>query len=454
MNGRPASSRSLRIGIVGGGPAGLYAATDLLARDTAVSVDMFERLPLPGGLARYGVAPDHAERRQVVDHYGRLAEASGRFRLHGNVEVGRHVSHEELLEHCHAVIYASGAAGDRRLDIPGEDLPGSHSATELVAWYNGHPDFTDRRMRLDCERAVVIGNGNVALDVARMLLTPESKLRETDVTGPVLEALSHSTIREVVILGRRGPAEASFTVPELVELLEQDDFDVMVDCPRELLSDDGHAFHPLRLKLLRECAERGSRGRQRRLVLRFLTSPTEFVGTDRVQGLRVLRNRLFDGPDGSVRIESTSEIETLSAGLVLRSVGYRATPLPSLPFDDARGVVPNCNGRVFDPLLATPLTGVYVAGWLKRGPKGFIGTNKLCSRETVSALLEDAAASRLARPIRSPLELDELLTARQPVQVGYAGWKRIVRAERSRGAALGRPCARLNSWPDLLGAAL
>ncbi len=454
MSGPDTSTAGLRVAIVGAGPAGLYAAVDLLNRNATAAVDMFERLPVPGGLARYGVAPDHAERRQVIEHYGRLALASGRFRLHGNVEIGRHISHAELLQHCHAVIYASGAITDRRLEIPGEDLPGSHSATEFVAWYNGHPDFVDRQFNLDTERAVVIGNGNVALDVARMLLMSAERLRGTDVAEHALASLSRNQIREVVVVGRRGPLQASFTVPELLELAQLDDIDVAIECPREASWTDDRSAHPLRLTLLRELANRQPRGRAKRLVLRFLASPIELRGTEQVESLRLARNRLVAGPDGKVRSEPTDEIEVLPTGLVLRSVGYRATPPPAIPFDDAAGVVPNRGGRVIEFPGDTPLAGVYVAGWLKRGPSGFIGTNKLCSRQTVSSLLEDAAAGRLALPTVSPTELDALLVARQPARIDYAGWKRIDRTECRLGIEQGRTRRRLSHWQDLLGAAV
>lgn len=448
-----ANASPLRVAIVGSGPAGLYAAVELLRRNAAASVEMFERLPVPGGLARYGVAPDHAARRQVCGYYARLAVASGRFRLHANLEVGRHVTHTELLAHCHAVIYASGAAGDRRLGIPGEDLPGSHAASEFVAWYNGQPDFAQQRFRLDTARAIVVGNGNVALDLARMLLMSGERLRTTDVADHALDALADSQIREVVILGRRGPAQAAFTVPELLELGELDDVDVVIEAPRDLLVDDGASTQAMRLRLLREHAERPPRRCTRRLVLRFLTSPVEILGSERVEAVRVVGNRLVASAGGTLRAEATPRAETLEAGLVLRSVGYRGRPVPALPFDDMAGVVPNRNGRVYDPLSNAPVAGTYVAGWIKRGPSGVIGTNKPCAHETVTVLLDDAAAGRLERPRKSPEDLSTLLSARQPSLVDYAGWKRIEREECDLGSRRGRPRVRLERWEDLLRAA-
>ena len=322
------------------------------------------------------------------------------------------------------------------------------------SFLNGHPDFVDRQFNLDTERAVVIGNGNVALDVARMLLMSAERLRGTDVAEHALASLSRNQIREVVVVGRRGPLQASFTVPELLELAQLDDIDVAIECPREASWTDDRSAHPLRLTLLRELANRQPRGRAKRLVLRFLASPIELRGTEQVESLRLARNRLVAGPDGKVRSEPTDEIEVLPTGLVLRSVGYRATPPPAIPFDDAAGVVPNRGGRVIEFPGDTPLAGVYVAGWLKRGPSGFIGTNKLCSRQTVSSLLEDAAAGRHALPTVSPTELDALLVARQPARIDYAGWKRIDRTECRLGIEQGRTRRRLSHWQDLLGAAV
>jgi ferredoxin--NADP+ reductase len=425
---------SLRVAIVGAGPAGLCAANELLTRNTTVRVELFERLPVPGGLARFGVAPDHAARRPVVDFYLRQAVASGRFRLHANVEVGRHVERVELLKYCHAVIHASGAADDRRLAIPGESLPGCHAASEFVAWYNGHPDFADRQFDLGTERAIVVGNGNVALDLARMLLLPAAQLAATDVAGPALRALEASAVREVVILGRRGPAQAAFTLPELVELTTLDDVDVIVEGPPELLADPGRCAHPLRMRLLRELAARGVTGRRRRLVLRFLASPTEILGTERARGVRVARNRLVTEANGTLRAETTGTVDELSGGLVLRAVGYRAHPIAGLPFDEATGTVTNREGRVLEPDSGAALPGTYVTGWLKRGPSGVIGSNKPCARQTVAALLADADAGQLPPPVGPPDSFDDWLAARRPERVDYVAWRRIARAERAQRA--------------------
>ena len=444
---------ALRVAIVGSGPSGLYAAAELLKRDARAHVEMFDRLPSVGGLVRAGVSPDHAARRRVTETYERLLVASGRFRFHGNVELGQHLSHDELLEHHDAVIYASGAASDKRLGIPGEDLPGSHAATEFVGWYNGHPDFANHSFDLSCERAVVIGNGNVALDVARMLLMSPATLRKTDIADHALAVLSRSQVKEVVILGRRGPAQAAFTFPELLELEALQDVDVVVESPADLLADQTQAANPLRLKLLDEYAAQGPRNRAKRLVFRFLAAPIEVLGGERVGALRVARTELVADADGALRARPVGNTEDLRCGLVLRSVGYHASALPGLPFDALRGVLPNQHGRVLDPAASTALKGTYVAGWLKRGPSGVIGTNKICSQQTVSALLADAAAGRLEAPSRSASDLDRLLSTRQPERVDYAGWRRIDRAERIRGTEQSRPRVKLVRREDLLLAA-
>lgn len=441
-------SAALRVAVIGSGPSGLYAATELLKREPRAEVDIYDRLPTPGGLARAGVSPDHAARRAVIGVYERLAIASGRCRFHGNVEIGRELSVAELLAHHHAVIYASGAASDKRLGIAGEDLAGSVAATEFVGWYNAHPDHAQRRFDLSHERAVVVGNGNVALDVARMLLLPIDELRRTDTADHALEALAQSRVREVVIVGRRGPAQASFTAPELLELNALHDVDIVIE------GDDGELAwsggQVLRTKVLRELQARGTHSRPRRLVLRFQRSPLEIIGDTQVRGIRLARNTLTRDAHGEVRAQASDQIETLDCGLVLRSVGYRALPFAGLPFDEARAVLPNAQGRVLDAVGGAPLPGVYVAGWLKRGPSGVIGSNKLCSTATVQALLADANAGRLPVPAASREALDALLAQRQPQRVDYRAWKAIDRNECSRGAAQNRPRVRYTRIDEML----
>jgi len=438
----------LRVAIVGAGPSGLYAAVELLRRDPAATVNMIDRLPVVGGLARFGVAPDHGVRRQVTAVYERLALASRRFRFYGNVRVGEDLAHQDLLDHHHAVIYASGAAADRRLGIPGEDLPGSHAASGFVGWYNGHPDYCGQQYDLSAERAIVVGNGNVALDIGRLLLMSPEELRRTDMADYAIAALEKSRVREVVILGRRGAAQAAFTAPELLELEALHDVDIIVDYGEAVAA--GAQPPSLRLRLIDEYARREASGKSRRLVLRFLGSPLEIIGQDRVQGLRIGGNHLERDGAHTWRAVPTGDEEVLPAGLVFRSVGYRAEPLAGLPFDQAAAIIPNEQGRVIDPAARQASSGVFVAGWLKRGPSGGIGMNKLCSHETVASLLNDARQGLLPPPAAAEDRFGDLLARRQPAVVDYRGWKRIDRYELAQGAASGRPRVKLSAMPELL----
>jgi ferredoxin--NADP+ reductase len=446
----------LRVAIVGSGPAGFYAAGALLTADQPAAVDMIERLPTPWGLVRLGVAPDHENIKAVSRAFEKIAARPG-FRFFGNVEVGRHVSHDDLLRLYDAIVYTFGAQTDRRLEIPGEDLPGSWPATAFVAWYNGHPDFQQLEFDLSSERAVVIGNGNVAIDCARMLSLTREELATTDTTEAAAEAIADSGIREVVMLGRRGPVQASFTPPELQELGELGGADVLVD-PAELeldpaseaaLEDDRERARR-NVEILREFARREPSGKPRALRLRFLVSPVAILGDDRVEAIEVVRNELME-TRGRIVAVPTEKRETISCGLVLRSVGYRGTALDGVPFDEGRAVIPNDSGRVLGA-DGKPLEGVYCAGWIKRGPTGVIGTNKKDATETVALLLEDAAEGRLGRGSREGT-LEGLLAERGVEHVTYAGWEAIDTHERGRGEPLGRPRVKLCSWEELLDAA-
>jgi len=393
------SENALRIAVVGSGPAGFYAAGALLDAEASVEVDMIERLPTPWGLVRLGVAPDHPKLKTVSRGFERIALKPG-FRFFGNVEVGRDLTHRDLTELYDAVIYAFGAQSDRRLGIPGEDLPGSWSATELVAWYNGHPDFQEVEFDLNVERAVVIGNGNVALDVARMLaLTPE-ELAPTDTTDPAIEAIGASTIRDIVVVGRRGPAQASWTTQELKELGELAGADVVVD-PAELdldpasqasLEDDTNSRR--NMEVLRDFAEREPTGKPVTVRLRFLASPVALHGEEKVESIELVPNRLEE-QGGRLVAVPTDEHETLDCGLVFRSVGYQGVGLPELPFEERRGTIKNELGRVVDT-DGGHVAQAYCAGWIKRGPTGIIGTNKKDATETVTQLLADVHAGRVA----------------------------------------------------------
>jgi len=432
----------LRVAVVGSGPAGFYAAGALLAADVAVEVDLFERLPTPWGLVRLGVAPDHPKIKSVSRAFEKIALQPG-FRFIGNVEIGRDVSHDELLALYDAVVYCIGAQSDRRLGIPGEDLPGSWAATDFVAWYNGHPDYQELEFDLDVSRAVVVGNGNVAVDVARMLALTDDELAPTDTTDAALAAFAGSQIEEIVLLGRRGPAEASFTTPELIELGELAGADVIVD-GAELEGVEPHGTQAERnLGVLREYAARAPAGKPRRLVLRFLTSPTAILGDGHVEAVELVGNRLEPGPGGTLRAVPTEERETLDAGLVFRSVGYRGVALPGVPFDEDTGTVPNDGGRVDERL--------YVAGWIKRGPTGVIGTNKKDATETVERLLDDLREA--PRRGRTAADVDALLLERDLAVVMYPGWTSIDEKERAAGEKLGRPRVKLCTWAELLAAA-
>jgi ferredoxin--NADP+ reductase len=446
---------ALRVAVVGSGPAGFYAAAALLGADPPVEVDMFERLPTPWGLVRLGVAPDHPKLKTVSRAFERTADKPG-FRFLGNVEVGRDISHDELVSLYDAVVYAIGAQSDRRLGIPGEDLPGSWSATELVAWYNGHPDFQELRFDLDVERAVVIGNGNVALDVARMLALQRDELAVTDATDASVEAIANATIREIVVVGRRGPAQVAFTTPELQEMGELSAADVIVD-PDELELDpeqEAALDTPARrnFELLREFASRAPTGKPMTVRFLFYRSPVAIHGEERVEGVELVRNRLQPDAQGVLRAVPTDEREVLPCGLVFRSVGYRGVPLADVPFDERRGTLRNDGGRVLDE-DGQPVPGVYCAGWIKRGPTGVIGTNKKDATETVELLLEDAASGRLPEKETEAAAVDALLAERGVPVVLYAGWTAIDERERAAGESLGRPRVKLCSWDDLLDAA-
>jgi ferredoxin/flavodoxin---NADP+ reductase len=458
----------IRIAVIGSGPAGFYAAGHLLKESSErVEVDMLERLPTPWGLVRSGVAPDHPKIKSVTRVFEKTA-AHPRFRYFGNVTFGRHVTRDDLLSHYHAIVYATGSPSDRPLGIPGEDLPGSHAATEFVGWYNGHPEHTDLEVDLlAADRAVVIGNGNVAVDVARMLVLAPSELAGTDTADHALEVLADSHVNEVVLVGRRGPAQAAFTNPELLELGELADADVMVD-PDELdralaVADpdaEQDATARRNVEILRSYAERPPAGHRKRVVLRFLLSPTALTADENghLGAVELVRNELVAAAGGGLRAQATDERETIPAGLAFRAIGYRGIPLPDVPFDERAAVIPNVAGRVLEAPGGAPLPGEYVVGWIKRGPSGVIGTNKKDAQETVDALLADMrplldgeggdAPHVPADP--DPDAVAALLLERQPELIGYTGWEAIDRHERSLGEASGRPRVKLTRIEEML----
>lgn len=450
----------LRIAIIGAGPSGFYASAQILKEeDLHARIDLFDRLPTPYGLVRGGVAPDHPKIKSVIRVYQRTAKKDG-FRFFGNVEIGRDLTIEDFERHYHAVIYTFGAEADRELGIPGEDLPGSHASTAFVGWYNAHPDFADREFHLDrVRRAVVIGNGNVALDVARMLVLDDAELRKTDVADHAIELLDRSSIEEIVILGRRGPAQAAYTNPEIRELTEMAEADLIVD-PDEaeldpasagwLASDEPDQATRNNVEIVQEASRREPQGKPKRIVLRFLTSPVEIRGGARVESIVVGRNELVMD-DGVLRARDTGEREEIACELVLRSVGYTGIPLDGVAFDQRRGTIPNRDGRVLDRPDGEVRIGHYTAGWIKRGPSGVIGTNKRCAAETVENLLEDVSAGRLLEPEDpDPGAVEVLLASRGVNYVTFGEWEEIDRVEVARGEPDGRPRVKFVDVDEML----
>ncbi len=453
----------LRVAIIGAGPTGFYAADHLFKQsDLVVEIDVFDRLPTPYGLVRFGVAPDHQKIKNVTKVFDKIA-AHPNFRFYGNVEFGRHITLSDLREHYHQIFFATGAQSDRRMNIPGEDLQGSHAATEFVAWYNGHPDYRDRHFDLSQERVAVVGVGNVAVDVARILCRTADELVKTDIADYALEALGQSRVREVFLLGRRGPAQAAFTVPEIKELGELADADV-VTLPEEIELDDLSRASlernpdPATIKkveILQEYALREPTGKSRRLTIRFLVSPVELIGNERGQvvRMRLVRNVLYETEAGTLRPRHTDQFEEMSVGLVFRSVGYRGVPLPGVPFNERWGVILNEKGRVIDPDTQEPLVGEYTGGWIKRGPTGVIGTNKSDAAETVKCMLEDLANGLILNPSQpDAAAVEKLVRERQPNYFSYADWLRLNELEIARGRAVGRPRVKFTSVEEMLTA--
>ena len=444
----------LRTAIIGSGPAGFYAAEALIRSKSAVVVDMFERLASPFGLVRSGVAPDHPKLKEPISVYQRIAE-SPRFRFFGNITVGRDVSVQELKDCYHAVVFACGAHTDRTMGIPGEHLAGSHAASEFVGWYNGHPDYRDLRFDLSHETAVVIGQGNVAIDICRILAKTADQLRRTDIAAHALEVLAESRIRDIHIIGRRGPAQAKFTHPNLRELGELADCDPVVN-PHDLelnlasceeLTDRSNRATLKSYEVLQAFAARPPPTRHRRCHIEFLKSPVELRGNGRLERVVLVRNRLTGEPSRQIATE-TGETEELACGILFRSIGYRSVPLAGVPFDDARAVIPNRDGRVMDGGNIIP--GFYVAGWIKRGPTGIIGSNREDSVLTVNSVLADLPHLDLC-PSSGAERLEALLEGRGIRVVTYADWKKIDAAEIRRGEAAAKPREKFTRVDDMLG---
>jgi ferredoxin--NADP+ reductase len=452
------SERPLRIAIIGAGPAGLYAAESLLRRrDVALTIDVFNRFPTPFGLVRDGVAPDHQSIKAVVRVFDKVL-ADPRVRFFGNVTYGVDLHHRELKRLYHQIVYAVGAQADRRMGIPGEDLPNSFPAISFVGWYNGHPDYRDLPVDLSCDRAVVVGNGNVAMDVTRILATSPEALAGTDIADHALEKLRQSKVREVVVLGRRGPAQASFTTSEIRELGRLEGVDVVVD-PGDLQLDaasqaEVEEDRTARANLghLREYAARHAHTAPRRILLRFLASPAEVLGAaGGITALKVEQNELVVDANGALRSKGTGRLETIETGLVLRSIGYRTVPIEGVPFDHATSTINNVAGQVVHPNTGEVVRGEYVVGWAKRGPTGLIGNNKSDSAATVDAMLADLP---LLKPLqdddRDPSRTEALLRARGIDYVAYRDWQILDRYEVAAGRAQGRPRVKVTTVPEML----
>ncbi len=453
----------IRVAIIGSGPSGFYAADHLLKQtEPLIYVDMYERLPTPFGLVRGGVAPDHEKIKSVTKLYTRIA-GHERLNFFGNVEFGRDICLADLRQHYHGIIYAVGAQTDKKLGIPGEDLPNSYAATEFVGWYNGHPDYRDYNFDLrGIKRVAVIGVGNVAMDVARILARTPAELYETDIADYALEALRASDVEEIVVLGRRGPAQAAFTNPEIKELGELADADIVVDC--EDASLDPLSSAQLKknrdraairnVKILQAYVERGLLGKSRRIIMRFLASPVEIIGRRRVEAMKIVKNELYLDERGSLRPRATDECEVLPLDMVFRSVGYRGVALPDLPFYDRWGIIPNDSGRVLIQHGGKKtLTGNYVVGWIKRGPSGIIGTNKPDAVESVKCFLEDLRAGQVLQPRDTRAQsILRLVQARQPAFVSFAEWQILDEIELQRGAECGRSRVKFTTVEDMLAA--
>jgi ferredoxin--NADP+ reductase len=449
-----------RAAIIGAGPSGFYAADQLLR--AGFEVDLLDALPTPFGLVRSGVAPDHPNIKAVTRVYEKTAAKPG-FRFFGGLRLGQHVSRAELLERYHVVLYAIGTSDDNRLGIPGEDRPGSHAATHFVAWYNGHPDAADHDYDLSVKRAVVVGNGNVAIDVARMLVLHPDELSPTDTADHAIEAFRESRVEEVVLLGRRGPAQAAFTNPELRELADLQRAGVEVDLEdleldehsARWLQDEADATAKRNVDILRQYAEQGPKEASHRVILRFLRSPVEILGEGEdgpVTGVRVVRNRIEPTDGGGLRAVATGDEEVIECGLVLRSIGYRGRPVDDIPFDERRGLIRNEGGRVVDE-DGHAQRGEYVVGWIKRGPSGVIGTNKKDAADTVAKIVADAQEGALNAPaVEDADQIAAFYAQRAPEAVTWEGWQAIDAAEKAAGEPHGRPRVKLVRLADLVAA--
>ena len=444
------SERPLRVAIIGAGPSGFYAAAALLKEGIHVTVDLFDRLIAPHGLVRYGVAPDHQNIKAVAKTYDRTAAEPG-FRYFGNVDFGKDIRHEDLTKHYDAIFYTTGAQSDRKLGIPGEDLPNSMSATEFVAWYNGHPDYQDLQVDLSCDAAIVVGVGNVAMDVARVLAKSIDELEDTDIADHALKALARSNIRDIYVVARRGPAQVKFTNAEIREMGHLTIADAIV-LDHELKLDhassaeiEGDTAMQKNLDYMRAFAEIGVTGKPRRVHFRFLLSPVEIIDVNgKIVAVKMEKNELRASVGGDIKASGTGKYETIPAGLILRSVGYKGVPMPGVPFDVRQGIIPNEVGRVIDLETGKIVAGEYVAGWIKRGPTGVIGTNKPDAIESVNSMFDDLRKGKLtAASDPDPDTIPALLKTRGVRYVSQEDWKKIDAVEVAEGKKRGKPRAKI-----------
>lgn len=452
------TERPLRAAVIGAGPSGFYAAAALLKEEgSTVSVDMFDRLVAPHGLVRYGVAPDHQNIKAVAKTYDRTA-ADPNFRYFGNVEFGKQITHEEMRRHYDVIVYATGAQSDRKLNVPGEELPNSLSATEFVAWYNGHPDFADLDPDLSCTAAIVVGIGNVAMDVARILAKSVDELKGTDISTHALEALAQSKIKDIYIVARRGPAQVKFTSAEIREFGHLAVADTIV-LDQELRLDrassasiDGDTGMQKNLDYLRAYVEIGDTGKERHVHFRFLLSPVEIIGAEgKIVAVKMEKNQLRAVAGGDITASGTGEYETIPAGMILRSVGYKGAPLPGVPFDVRKGTIPNELGRIVDPASDRVVAGEYVVGWAKRGPTGVIGTNKPDAIESINSMFEDLRKGKLAGCAEpDPAAIVALLAERGVRYVNADEWRKIDSAEVAAGKEAGKPRVKFVTAAEML----
>ncbi len=459
MNKDNKENNLYRVAILGSGPAGFFAADHLFKNNELnIEIDMYDKLPTPFGLVRSGVAPDHQKIKTVTKVYDKIA-ANPKFKFFGLIEYGHHITLEDLKHHYHQVLFATGAQTDRRMNIPGEDLNRSHTATEFVAWYNGHPDFADLEFDLSGEKIAIIGMGNVAVDVARILCRSEEELSKTDIAGYAFEKLVNSNVKEVFMIGRRGPAQAAFTNPELKELGNLDIADCLIlkeesqldDLTTQYLSDNPERSIERKLEMISEYSNH-TKTKEKSLTIRFLLSPTEIIPDEdgNVKAIKLVKNALSKSDDGSLRPKATEENEILEVDMVFRSIGYRGIPLPEVPFKESWGIIPNIRGRVADEEENNTLTGLYVTGWIKRGPTGVIGTNKRDSGETVALMIEDIKNNNTFRPENPTSDkIETLIKERNPEYINYEDWLKIDSEEIARGEKVGRPRVKFTKIDDI-----